>query len=30
MDLWFVGLIIALALLSWGLAVVCDRLMSRP
>ncbi len=29
MDLWFVGLIIVLALLSWGLAVVCDRLMTR-
>lgn len=30
MDLWFVGLIIALVLLTWGLAVVCDRLMGRP
>jgi hypothetical protein len=30
MDLWFVGLIAALALLTWGLAVVCDRLMNRP
>jgi hypothetical protein len=30
MDLWFVGLIVALALLTWGLSVVCDRIMNRP
>jgi hypothetical protein len=30
MDLWFVGLIVALVLLTWGLSVVCDRLMNRP
>ena len=30
MDLWFVGLIVALGLLTWGLSVVCDRLMNRP
>jgi hypothetical protein len=30
MDLWFVGLIIALALRTWGMAVACDRLMGRP
>ena len=30
MDLWFVGLIVALVLLTLGLSVVCDRLMNRP
>ena len=30
MDLWFVGLIVALALLTWGGVVLCERLLSRP
>jgi len=30
MDLWFIGLIIALALLTWGGIVLCGRLLDRP
>jgi hypothetical protein len=30
MDLWFIGLIVALALLTWGGVVLCSRLLSRP
>ena len=30
MDLWFLGLIIVLAVLTWGGIVLCERLMVRP
>jgi hypothetical protein len=30
MDLWFVGLIGLLALLTWGGIVLCQRLLVRP
>jgi len=30
MDLWFIGLIVGLALLTWGGVVLCERLLSRP
>jgi hypothetical protein len=30
MDLWFLGLIIVLALLTWGGIVLCERLLVRP
>jgi hypothetical protein len=30
MDLWFVGLIVVLALLTWGGIVLCERLLGRP
>jgi len=30
MDLWFVGLILVLAVLTWGGVVLCERLMVRP
>jgi hypothetical protein len=29
MDLWFIGLIIVLALLSWGGVTLCARLMRQ-
>jgi hypothetical protein len=29
MDLWFIGLIVALALLSFGGVALCRRLMTR-
>lgn len=30
MDLWFIALIVALALLTWGGVILCDRLLTRP
>jgi hypothetical protein len=30
MDLWFVGLMVLLALLTWGGIVLCQRLLVRP
>jgi hypothetical protein len=30
MDLWFVALIVLLALLTWGGIVLCQRLLVRP
>jgi len=30
MDLWFVGLIVLLAALTWGGVVLCDRLLNSP
>jgi hypothetical protein len=30
MDLWFIGLIIVLTLLTWGAVVLCGRLLSQP
>jgi hypothetical protein len=30
MDLWFVGLIVLLAALTWGGVVLCERLRVRP
>jgi hypothetical protein len=30
MDLWFVILIVGLALLSWGGVLACQRLLARP
>jgi len=30
MDLWFVGLTVALALLTWAGIVLCARLRLRP
>ena len=30
MDLWFVGLIVVLALLTWGGVVLCARLLRQP
>jgi hypothetical protein len=30
MDLWFVALIVLLALLTWGGIVLCERLLVRP
>jgi len=29
MDLWFLGLIAGLSLLTWGGIVLCERLMGR-
>jgi len=29
MDLWFLGLIAVLSLLTWGGIVLCERLMER-
>ena len=30
MDFWFVGLMLVLALLTWGGVVLCERLGRRP
>jgi len=30
MDVWFVGLIVVLAALTWGVVVLCERLLGRP
>jgi hypothetical protein len=30
MDLWFIGLILVLALLTWGGVVLCERLQQQP
>jgi hypothetical protein len=30
MDLWFIGLIVVLAVLTWGGIVLCERLLLRP
>jgi hypothetical protein len=30
MDLWFLGLIAVLSLLTWGGIVLCERLLVRP
>ena len=30
MDLWFIGLMVVLALLTWGGIVLCERLRVRP
>jgi hypothetical protein len=30
MDLWFIGLIVALALLTWGGVVLCGQLLRQP
>jgi hypothetical protein len=30
MDLWFIGLIVVLAGLTWGGIVLCERLLLRP
>jgi hypothetical protein len=30
MDVWFIGLIIVLAVLTWGGIVLCERLLARP
>jgi len=30
MDLWFIGLIVALTLLTWAGVVLCGRLLSQP
>ena len=30
MDLWFIGLTVVLALLTWGGIVLCERLLVRP
>jgi hypothetical protein len=30
MDIWFVGLTLLLALLTWGGIVLCQRLERRP
>jgi hypothetical protein len=30
MDLWFIALILALALLTWGGVVLCQRLLGAP
>jgi hypothetical protein len=30
MDLWFIGLIVVLSVLTWGGIVVCERLRERP
>jgi hypothetical protein len=30
MDLWFIGLIVVLTLLTWGGIIVCERLLVRP
>jgi hypothetical protein len=30
MDLWFIGLILVLALLTWGGVVLCERLGRQP
>jgi hypothetical protein len=30
MDLWFIGLILVLALLTWGGVVLCERLLQQP
>ena len=30
MDLWFIGLIVVLAVLTWSGIVLCERLLLRP
>jgi hypothetical protein len=30
MDLWFLGLMVVLAVLTWGGIVLCERLLVRP
>jgi len=30
MDVWFIGLIIVLALLTWGGVALCARLLQQP
>lgn len=30
MDLWFIALIIVLALSTWGGIVLCERLLKQP
>jgi hypothetical protein len=30
MDVWFIGLIIVFAVLTWGGIVLCERLLVRP
>lgn len=30
MDIWFIGLILVLALLTWGGVVLCERLRRQP
>jgi hypothetical protein len=30
MDLWFIGLMVVLAALTWGGIVLCGRLLPRP
>jgi hypothetical protein len=30
MDLWFLGLTLLLALLTWGGVILCERLGRRP
>jgi hypothetical protein len=30
MDLWFVGLLIILTVLTWGVVVLCERLLKTP
>ena len=30
MDLWFLGLIVVLVVLTWGGIVLCERLLVRP
>jgi hypothetical protein len=30
MDLWFIGLMVVLAGLTWGGIVLCQRLLLRP
>jgi len=30
MDFWFIGLIVLLALSSWGLVLLFDRLLTQP
>jgi hypothetical protein len=30
MDVWFVGLIVVLTALTWGVVVLCERLLRRP
>jgi len=30
MDLWFLGLIFVLGVLTWGGIVLCERLLVRP
>ncbi len=30
MDMWFIGLIVVLTLLTWGGVVLCARLLRQP
>jgi hypothetical protein len=30
MDIWYIGLWVVLAALTWGGIVLCDRLLGRP